>query len=195
MYRIKQLELCVYSNSRNDVPRVAQRYGTIAAHTRRRASVLAVFIYLSTSTKRIASVRENTFKAGIVRANEYETQRQGRWHNSDIVSIFLSIKVCCVFSLESPREGDSNEKTQYTICNINKKKNPKLSQICIYGMFSKGLKNEFETVMVNESSVFEPLKLYCFWSRTHTRVRENLSCIKDGASRRSCKHKPSIWKF
>ena len=24
--------MCVYSNSRNDVPRVAQRYGTIAAH-------------------------------------------------------------------------------------------------------------------------------------------------------------------
>ena len=36
--------VCVYSNSRNDVPRVAQRYGTIAAHTRRRASVLAVFV-------------------------------------------------------------------------------------------------------------------------------------------------------
>ena len=34
------LDVCVYSNSRNDVPRVAQRYGTIAAHTRRRASVL-----------------------------------------------------------------------------------------------------------------------------------------------------------
>ena len=34
----------MYSNSRNDVPRVAQRYGTIAAHTRRRASVLAVFV-------------------------------------------------------------------------------------------------------------------------------------------------------
>ena len=32
------------SNSRNDVPRVAQRYGTIAAHTRRRASVLVVFV-------------------------------------------------------------------------------------------------------------------------------------------------------
>ena len=31
--------MCVYSNSRNDVSRVAQRYGTIAAHTRRRASV------------------------------------------------------------------------------------------------------------------------------------------------------------
>ena len=36
--------LCVYSDSRNDVARVAQRYGTIAAHTRRRASVLVVFV-------------------------------------------------------------------------------------------------------------------------------------------------------
>ena len=36
--------MCVCSNSRNDVPQVAQRYGTIAAHTRRRASVLVVFV-------------------------------------------------------------------------------------------------------------------------------------------------------
>ena len=37
--------MCVCSNSHNnDVPRVAQRYGTIAAHTRRRASVLVVFV-------------------------------------------------------------------------------------------------------------------------------------------------------
>ena len=35
---------CVYSKSRNDIPRVAQRYGTIAAHTRRLASVLVVFV-------------------------------------------------------------------------------------------------------------------------------------------------------
>ena len=34
----------VYSNSRNDVPRVAQRYGTIAAHIRHRASALVVFV-------------------------------------------------------------------------------------------------------------------------------------------------------
>ena len=27
--------------------------------------------------------------------------------------------------------------------------------------FSKGLKNEFETALVNEPSVFEPLKFYC----------------------------------
>ena len=34
----------MYSNSRNDVPRVAQRYGTIATHTRRRAPVLVVLV-------------------------------------------------------------------------------------------------------------------------------------------------------
>ena len=32
------------SNSRNDVPRVAQRYGTMDAHIRLRASVLVVFV-------------------------------------------------------------------------------------------------------------------------------------------------------
>ena len=29
------------------------------------------------------------------------------------------------------------------------------------GFCFKGLKNEFETTMVNEPSVFEPLKFYC----------------------------------
>ena len=36
-----------------------------------------------------------------------------------------------------------------------------LSQICSYWIYSKGLKNEFETTMVNKPSVFEPLKFYC----------------------------------
>ena len=36
--------VCVCSNSRNDVPRVAQRYGTIAAHIRHRASALVVLV-------------------------------------------------------------------------------------------------------------------------------------------------------
>ena len=29
------------------------------------------------------------------------------------------------------------------------------------GLFSKGLKNEFKIALVNEPSVFEPLKVYC----------------------------------
>ena len=71
------------------------------------------------------------------------------------------MKVCYVFTLESPHRGNSNEYTQHTINQYEYEKPPKLSQICSYGLFSKGLKNEFETAMVNEPSVFEPLKFYC----------------------------------
>ena len=39
----------------------------------------------------------------------------------DIFSILYNMKVCCMFSLESPHQGDSNEYIQYTIFNINKK--------------------------------------------------------------------------
>ena len=39
----------------------------------------------------------------------------------DIFSIFFNMKVYCVFSLESPHRGDSNEYTQYTIFNVKKK--------------------------------------------------------------------------
>ena len=76
----------------------------------------------------------------------------------DIFSIFFNMKVCCVFSLESPHRGDSNEYTQYTIFNIKKINHPKLSKICSYGFLFQGTKNEFETALVNEPSVFEPLK-------------------------------------
>ena len=56
----------------------------------------------------------------------------------------------------------------------NKARQPKLSQTCSYGIFSKGPKNEFDTAVVNEPSVFEPLKFYCnseilCQSRTHKR--------------------------
>ena len=36
----------------------------------------------------------------------------------EIFPIFFNMKVYCVFSLESPHRGDSNEYTQYTIFNI-----------------------------------------------------------------------------
>ena len=42
---------------------------------------------------------------------------------------------------------------------VNMKK--KNTQNCSYGIFSKGFKNEFERSVVNEPSVFEPLKFYC----------------------------------
>ena len=37
-----------------------------------------------------------------------------------ISSIFFKMKVCYVFSLESPNRGDSKEYIQYIICNIKK---------------------------------------------------------------------------
>ena len=68
-----------------------------------------------------------------------------------------------MFSLESPHRGDSNEHTQYTIFNMNKKNTINYPKSSAKGFFSKGLKNEFETAVVNEPSVFEPLKFYCSW--------------------------------
>ena len=78
-----------------------------------------------------------------------------------IFLIFFNTKVCCVFSLESPRRGDSNGCTKYTIFNMKKKNTLNYPKFAAMGFFSKGLKNEFETAVVNEPSVFEPLKFYC----------------------------------
>ena len=68
------------------------------------------------------------------------------------------MKVYCVFSLEPPR--DSNKNKQYTIFNIIKKNTLPYPKSAAMGFF-KGLKNKFETAVVNEPSVFEPLKFYC----------------------------------
>ena len=69
-----------------------------------------------------------------------------------------------MFILESPHRGDSNEYTQHTIFNMNKKNTLNYPKSAALGFFSKRLKNEFETAVVNETSVFEPLKFYCILS-------------------------------
>ena len=66
-----------------------------------------------------------------------------------------------MFSLESPHRGDSNEYTQYTIFNMNKENTINYPKSAATFFFSKGLENEFETAVVNEPSVFDPLKFYC----------------------------------
>ena len=45
------------------------------------------------------------------------------------------VKVCCVFSLESPHRGDSNENKQYTIFNIKKEINLNYSKSAAMGFF------------------------------------------------------------
>ena len=74
---------------------------------------------------------------------------------------FFNTKVYCVFSLESPRRGDYNEYTKYTIFNIKKKVTLNFPKSAAMRFFSKGLKNKLEIAVVNEPSVFEPLKFYC----------------------------------
>ena len=65
-------------------------------------------------------------------------------------------------SLELPHRGDSNEYTKYTIFSKNKRKLPLIfPNLQLWDFFSKGLKNEFETAVLNEPSVFKLLKFYC----------------------------------
>ena len=42
----------------------------------------------------------------------------------DIFSIFFNMKVYCLFSLESPQRGDSNEYRQYTISPYKNENHP-----------------------------------------------------------------------
>ena len=66
-----------------------------------------------------------------------------------------------MFSLELPRRDDSNQYTQHTSIHIRKKITQNYLKFAFMGCFSKGLKNEFETAMVNEPSVLKPLKFDC----------------------------------
>ena len=70
-----------------------------------------------------------------------------------------------MFSIELPHRGDSFQYTQYTVVNIKKENHTILSRSAAMIFFSRGLKNEFETAVVNEPSVFEPLKFYSIYQK------------------------------
>ena len=65
-----------------------------------------------------------------------------------------------MFSLESLYRGDSNVYTQYTIFNTKMKLILNYPKSTVMRFFSKGRKNEFETAVIYEPTVFEPLKFY-----------------------------------
>ena len=73
-----------------------------------------------------------------------------------------------MFSVESPR----------TIFNIKKKITLNYSKSAVMGFFSKGLKNKFETAVVNEPSVFELLKFYCIYFEIPVFGRTRISSIR-----------------
>ena len=86
--------------------------------------------------------------------------------------IFYNMTVYCVFSFESPHRGDSNEYTQYTVFNIKKK-----ITLNYPTSAAKGLNNEFEKAVVNEPSVFEPLKFYCNLFSTIRPIFSSALCL------------------
>ena len=91
------------------------------------------------------------------------------------ISLFFNMKVYCVFSLESPHRGDTNENTKYTIFRLKKKISLNYPKYAATGFFSKGIKNKFETDVVNKPPVIEPLKFYCisFLMFTYLKLQGN----------------------
>ena len=59
--------------------------------------------------------------------------------------MLFKMKVCCVFSLESPLQGDSNEYTHHNIINLIKEINqnyPKYYNVCSTGIFFLGTQEQ-----------------------------------------------------
>ena len=59
----------------------------------------------------------------------------GREASKEQFSILFSMILYCLFSLESPHRGDSNEYKQYTIFNINTESHLKLSEYAAMRLF------------------------------------------------------------
>ena len=58
-----------------------------------------------------------------------------------IYSIFFNMKIYCVFSLESPHQGDSYEYTQYTFFNIKRKITLNFIKFAVVGFFPRNSKS------------------------------------------------------
>ena len=75
-----------------------------------------------------------------------------------------------MFSLESPQGGDFIEYTQHPIFIVKKKITLDYLKSQLWD-FSKGLTKEFEIAVVNEPSVFEPLKFYCINRQAKSKLK------------------------
>ena len=74
------------------------------------------------------------------------------------ISLFFNMKVYCVFSLESPHPEHKIYHFQY-----KKRKSPTIiSNMQLRDFFSKGIKNEFKTPVVTESSEFDATEVLLY---------------------------------
>ena len=98
-------------------------------------SCFFVFIYSRTFTSFTSAVSNSFLSPGKI--------SHGCRHYFGMIFLFVLIMICCLYSLESPRSGDSNENTQYIL--ILKKLEKKL--LCLL---------TWRISMVRK--LFEPLK-------------------------------------
>ena len=115
-------------------------------------------------------------ETGVVRNNECYSLRQVRRHNRDIFPIFFNMKACCVFSLESPHRGDSNEYTQYTISNIKKKITLNYPKSAVTGFVPRDSRTSSK-----QPSGFEPLQFYCtfFYTKKYLKWYDIQCCANN----------------
>ena len=84
--------------------------------------------------------------------------------------------VYCMYSLESPLRGDSNECTQHTFTRQKKKISLNYPYI-VFGGNPCGLMNVFDSSMVNEPSRFEPLKFCCNMVELQQEIMYLWACV------------------
>ena len=76
-------------------------------------------------------------------------------HNRDIFLIFFNMKVCCMFSLESPHGGIHIIMNTYNIPFLNTKKKITLNypKSAAMGFFPNGPMNKFETMIQSKPTL------------------------------------------
>ena len=80
----------------------------------------------------------------------------------EIFSIFFNMKVCCVFSLESLHQGDSNEYTQYTIFSIKRKITLNYPKICSYGIIFQGTQERVQNSCGKRTISVQPTEVLMY---------------------------------
>ena len=95
---------------------------------------------------------------------------------------FLKMKVYCVFSLESPRRGNSNEYTQYTIFMKNKKSTQNYPKTAHLG-FSQGTPERVRNICGKQAISVRATEVLLYvagleiWYKPFTMILKNIKKV------------------
>ena len=135
----------------------SQLYGNIAAYFSSNSSKISYFPVFPTLPK------FGVFPRTVITGNYHWEFPPPVYFR--VIFFFMSKMVHCVYSLESPRRGNSNENTQYTFMLKKIEKNipimpPDLALLSTL----IGLNYPYLELIFMVQKVFEPLKFYCIYS-------------------------------